>query len=75
MSRSKRKTPITGITTAETEKKNKLEANRKLRRLNKIKMHKGDFNFFQLREISNVWGFDKDGKRYLKEPDRKDLMK
>jgi hypothetical protein len=75
MSRSKKKTPITGITTAETEKKNKLEANRKLRRLNKIKMHKGDFNFFQLREISNVWGFDKDGKRYLKEPDRKDLMK
>ena len=75
MSRSKKKTPITGITTAETEKKNKIEANTKLRRLNKIKMHKGDFNFFQLREISNVWGFDKDGKRYLKEPDRKDLMK
>lgn len=75
MSRSKKKTPIVGITTAETEKKNKLEANRKLRRLNRIKIRKGDFEFFQLREISNVWGFDKDGKRYLKRPDRKDLMK
>lgn len=75
MSRSRKKTPIVGITTAETEKKNKLEANRKLRRLNRIKIHKEDFDLFQLREISNVWGFDKDGKRYLKKPDRKDLMK
>ena len=75
MSRSRKKTPIIGITTSETEKKNKLEANRKLRRLNRIKIRKGDFEFFQLREISNVWGFDKDGKRYLKRPDRKDLMK
>lgn len=75
MSRSRKKTPIIGITTAETEKKNKLESNRKFRRLNRIKIHKGDFDFFQLREISNVWGFDKDGKQYLKEPNRKDLMK
>ncbi|KFF27699.1 hypothetical protein [Chryseobacterium vrystaatense] len=75
MSRSRKKTPIIGITTAETEKKNKLEANRRLRRLNRIKIDKGDYDLFQLREISNVWGFDKDGKRYLKEPERKDLMK
>jgi len=75
MSRSRKKTPIIGITTVVTEKKNKLEANRKLRRLNRIKIHKGDYDLFQLREISNVWGFDKDGKRYLKNPDRKDLMK
>jgi hypothetical protein len=75
MSRSRKKMPIVGITTAETEKKDKLEANRKLRKLNKAKIRKGDFNFYQLREISNVWSFDKDGKRYLKEPVRKDLMK
>jgi hypothetical protein len=75
MSRSRKKTPIIGITTAETEKQNKLEANRKLRRLNRIKIHKGDFELYHLREISNVWSFDKDGKRYLKEPNRKDLMK
>lgn len=75
MSRSRRKNPIIGITTAETEKKNKLEANRKLRRLNRIKIHKGDFEFFQLREISNVWMFDKDGKQYLEKPYWKDIMK
>lgn len=75
MSRSRRKNPIIGITTAETEKKNKLEANRKLRRLNRIKIHKGDFELFQLREISNVWMFDKDGKQYLEKPYWKDIMK
>lgn len=75
MSRSRRKNPIIGITTAETEKKNKLEANRKLRRLNRIKIHKGDFEFFQLREISNVWMFDKDGKQYLEKPYWKDIIK
>lgn len=56
MSRSRRKTPITGVTTAVTEKENKRDANRKLRRLNKIKIHKRDYDLFQLREISNVWG-------------------
>lgn len=75
MSRSRRKTPITGVTTAETEKENKRDANRKLRRLNRIKMHKGDFDLFQLREISNVWEFDKDGKHYLKDPDKRCLTK
>lgn len=75
MSRSRRKTPITGITTAVTEKENKRDANRKLRRLNKIKIHKRDYDLFQLREISNVWGFDKDGKRYLKDASKRCLMK
>ena len=28
-----------------------------------------------LREISNVWGFNKDGKVYLKKPSGKDLRK
>lgn len=47
MSRSRKKTPIIGITTAETEKKNKLEANRRLRRLNRIKIDKGNYDLFQ----------------------------
>ena len=75
MSRSRRKTPITGVTTAVTEKENKRDANRKLRRLNRIKIHKNDFDLFQLREISNVWEFDKDGKHYLKDPSKRCLMK
>ncbi|MDR3026563.1 hypothetical protein [Chryseobacterium sp.] len=75
MSRSRRKTPITGVTTAETEKENKRDANRKLRRLNKIKIHKKDYDLFQLREISNVWGFDKDGKHYSKDLSKRSLRK
>lgn len=75
MSRSRRKTSITGITTAVTEKENKRKANRKLRRLNKIKIHKKDYDLFQLREISDVWEFDKDGKQYLIAPDKKWLRK
>lgn len=75
MSRSRRKSPITGVTTAVTEKGNKRDANRKLRRLNRAKIHKNDFDLFQLREISNVWAFDKDGKHYLKDPDKRCLMK
>lgn len=75
MSRSRRKTPITGVTTAVTEKENKRDANRKLRRLNKIKIRKRDYDLFQLREISNVWGFDKDGKYYIKNPSKRSLMK
>ncbi len=75
MSRSRRKTPITGVTTAVTEKENKRDANRKLRRLNKIKIHKKDYDLFRLREISNVWAFDKDGKHYVKEPSKRSLRK
>jgi hypothetical protein len=75
MSRSKRNTPKRGITTSETEKENKRNANRKLRRKVKIQVKKGEINLSRLREISNVWSFDKDGKMYLKDPSAKDLRK
>ena len=38
MSRSKRKTPKTGLTTAESEKKDKVFAHRKFRRASKVKI-------------------------------------
>ena len=75
MSRSRKKTPKTGITTAGTEKKNKREANRKFRRVTKIQVKKGDSQFTDIKEISNVWSFDKDGKRFLKKPAKKDFRK
>lgn len=75
MSRSLKKTPKTGITTAETEKENKRKANRKLRRVTKIQVKKGDSGLTSLKEISNVWSFDKDGKQFLKKPTKKDLRK
>ena len=75
MSRSKQKTKIQGNTTATSEKENKRDANRKFRRIirQKVKLNKEDLP--KLREISNVWCFDKDRKRYNSEMTEKDLRK
>lgn len=68
MSRSRRKTPITGITTAQSEKSDKRTANRKLRRVTKEILRRGSLEDDQIlpeiREVSNVWSFAKDGKRW-----------
>ena len=75
MSRSRKKTPKTGITTAESEKDDKRKANRKFRRVTKGQLKNGDSQFVDKKEVSNVWSFDKDGKRFLKNPTKKDLRK
>jgi len=64
MSRSKKKTKIRGITTAKSEKENKQNANRKFRRIVKQKIITEKTELPKVREVSNVWSFDKDGKRY-----------
>lgn len=65
MSRSRRKHPFCGITTATTEKKDKRLANRKLRRaFSRLDLSDPDNLVVPLlREVSNVWSFDKDGKQ------------
>ena len=75
MSRSRKKTPKVGIASAETEKQNKRQANRKLRRTTKIRMKKGEDELPVIKEVSNVWLFDKDGKQFLRQPVKKDLRK
>ena len=86
MSRSFKRTPITGYTTAESEKLDKRLANRRLRRksgaiLRSSVTASGDENVHgvsdlpRIREVSNVYTFDKDGKQWLDEPDPKDLRK
>jgi len=75
MSRSKKKTKITGITTAKSEKTDKQEANRKLRRKAKEAIPQGKEELPKLKEISNVWSFSKDGKNYNKEMSKKDMRK
>ena len=74
MSRSKRKVPIRGIAPAPTENGDKRIANRKHRHLTKIQVNKGE-NMSEIREVSNVWPFAKDGKRFLKNPTEKDIRK
>ena len=75
MSNSIKKTKIAGFTTSETEKAEKREANRKYRRTVKQKVKLGNDEFPKIRELSNVWCFSKDGKRYYPELSAKDLGK
>ena len=76
MSRSKKKTPKVGITTAETEKGNKRKANRKFRRVTKTRLKKNDDELPKtIKAMSDVWSFDKDGKQFLRTPTKKDLRK
>jgi hypothetical protein len=66
MSRSRHKTPITGIAKAESEKWDKQEANRRLR--HRVKQALAVDTEAEIlperREVSNVWSFMKDGKHW-----------
>lgn len=75
MSRSEKKTKIRGITGAKSEKENKQDANRKYRRIVKQKVKSNKSDLPEIKEVSNVWSFDKDGKRYDSEMTEKDLRK
>ncbi|WP_298954580.1 hypothetical protein [uncultured Nonlabens sp.] len=75
MSRSIKKTKIQGITTAQSEKENKQDANRKLRRVIKQMVKEVKTELPELRDVSNTWSFDKDGKRYNPEMTDKDMRK
>jgi hypothetical protein len=75
MARSRKRVPITGITNAKTEKNNKRKANRKFRRLTKVQIKKGGVQITSIKEVSNVWSFDKDGKQFLHNPTKKDFRK
>ncbi|WP_400193757.1 hypothetical protein [Hymenobacter sp. B81] len=70
MSRSRRRNPILAVTNADSEKQNKRDANRVLRR----KVRQGRL-YLTLREVSNVWGFDKDGKHFQRSAEAKRMRK
>ncbi len=63
MSRSRRRTPVRGLTTSDSETEDKRIANRKLRRkVRAVLPLDPDAVLPALREVSCVWAFDKDGK-------------
>jgi hypothetical protein len=64
MARSKRKTPIRGITTAQSEKRDKQSAHRRYRRKVKAALQQvPDAEIFpHVRELSDTWSMGKDGK-------------
>jgi len=67
LSKSYRKHPFCGMTTAESEKKDKQLAHRRERRI--VRQILGSDPLRPVlphrREVSNVWSFDKDGKQRL----------
>ena len=76
MSRSRRKTPICGITTAESEKQDKRIANRRLRRRVRSALRGDpDAPLPLLREVSNPWLMDKDGKMLVDPARHPEIMR
>ena len=68
MSRSRKKTPISGITKARSEKQDKRIANRRYRsrvkhQLRNLEDAEG-VSLSIVREVTNVWSMAKDGKRW-----------
>ena len=64
MSRSYIKNKIVGYTKKETEKRDKTIANKRCRRLVKVRIAKRSEVLPLIREVSNIYQFDKDGKHY-----------
>jgi hypothetical protein len=75
MSRSRRKTPICGWTTCDSEKEDKSLANRRLRRIVGHAIKNNREIYPELREVSDVWNFGKDGKQRLLDVDSKEMRK
>lgn len=73
MSRSRRKTPIMGITTARSEREDKTIWHQRMRahertRLAKVSLDEPDsldHVAVSEREVSNPWGMAKDGRQYF----------
>ena len=66
MSRSRRKTPVIGITSAESEKADKQAAHRRERRKvrQRLVADPAPDLLPHAREVSNPWTYAKDGKAY-----------
>ena len=64
MSRSYIKNKIVGYTKKESEKRDKTIANKRYRRLVKVRIAKRSEVLPLIREVSNIYQFDKDGKHY-----------
>lgn len=74
MSRSRRHTPVFGLTCATSEKHDKRIANRRWRSRVRQAVHEGVEPPAQ-REISDVWDFEKDGKRYRRDASAEAMRK
>lgn len=76
MGKSYKRTPISGVTTATSEKLDKRIANRKFRRLSNPLEHDEDTILpNHPRAVSDIWSFAKDGKIYFDDKKNKEWEK
>jgi len=77
MSRSRRSTPIAGITCAASEKSDKRVANRKGRRVNReILSASNDDSLLRDRKATgDPWNMSKDGKQFFNPSEHPNLMR
>lgn len=77
MARSYRKTPVTGITTARSEKQDKKIWHSRMRAATRTHLLSGgDPDVMPIeREVSNVWSFGKDGKQRFSPAKHPKLMR
>jgi hypothetical protein len=77
MTRSRKKTPMFGISTSVSEKADKVAAHKRERRKvrTRLRVEPDAAVLPHRREVSNVWAYAKDGKRYRKSASKKDMRK
>jgi len=77
MSHSRKRTPIIGITSATSEKADKVAAHRRERRCVRqaLEVAPGQDLLPHTRELSNVWIYAKDGKQFVRRARPADLRK
>jgi hypothetical protein len=75
MSRSCRKTPITGVTTAESEKAYKQQEHRRERAYVRDALRSGSEEVPGSKEFGNPWSGDKDGKVLFDPREQPELMR
>jgi hypothetical protein len=63
MSRSRRHTPVTGITKSESDTRDKVLAHRRQRRRVRTALASGHAEIVTRRKAGDVWGVAKDGKQ------------
>jgi hypothetical protein len=75
MARSRKKTPIFGMTTAESDKADKVAAHRSARHRARQLLHVGVEDIPSSRDIENPWKYSKDGKRFWRDAQPEHMRK
>jgi hypothetical protein len=75
MSRSRRKTPIRGITTAASDKSSKVASHRRIRRSVRQMALENNTLLPIERQLTNSWSFNKDGKKWFRAKENSDWMR